>query len=62
LLEVKRKRDAANLAAKLKEGDAKGWNSTAEYAAHQKKVTEMLRKREEAAVKRGDAVWPQPSI
>ncbi len=60
VLEARRKLWAENLARELKEGDAKGWNSTAEHEANQKELAEILRKREAAALKRGDSVVPMP--
>lgn len=56
LLDVKLKRDAANQARDLKEGDAKGWGSTAKYEADKKAAQARNKVLEENAVKRGDAV------
>lgn len=61
VLEAKRKLWAENLARELKDGDAKGWNSTAEHEANQKRLTETLRKRAAAALKRGDSIVPMPT-
>ena len=56
LLDVKLERDVENLAQKLKEGDAKGWNSTAQYEADKKNRAALNKRLIENAVKRGDAV------
>ncbi|RQP23748.1 hypothetical protein DZC73_16625 [Albitalea terrae] len=56
LLDVKLKRDAANLARDLKEGDAKGWGSTAKHEADKKAAQARNKVLEENAVKRGDSV------
>lgn len=56
LLDVQRKRDADNLARDLKEGDAKGWNSTAEHETNKRKITELNKLLKANAIKRGDAV------
>ncbi|WP_316675919.1 hypothetical protein [Ralstonia chuxiongensis] len=56
LLDVALKRDAENLEQQLKEGDAKGWNSTAEHEADKKKRVELNKRLIENAIKRGDAV------
>lgn len=56
LLDVALKRDAENLARQLKEGDAKGWNSTAEYEADKKKRAALNKRLIEKAIERGDAV------
>jgi hypothetical protein len=56
VLDVKLKRDATNLERDLKEGDAKGWGSTAKYEADKKAAQARNRVLEENAVKRGDAV------
>ena len=56
LLNVKLKRDAENLAQRLKEGDAKGWNSTAQYEAEKKNRAALNKRLIENAIKRGDAV------
>ena len=59
LLDVTLKRDAENLAEKLKEGDAKGWNSAAEYEADKKKRAALNKRLIENAIRRGDtAVSP----
>jgi hypothetical protein len=60
LLDVKLKRDRENQARDLKEGDAKGWNSTAKYEADKKAAQARNRVLEENAVKRGDAVVTTP--
>ena len=56
LLDVKLRRDAENGAKKRKEGDAKGWNSTAKYEAEKKAAQARNRVLEANAIKRGDAV------
>ena len=56
LLDVKLKRDAENLAQKRKEGDAKGWNSTAKYEAEKKNSAALNKRLIENAIKRGDTV------
>ena len=56
LLADKLKRDAENEAQRRKEGDAKGWNSTANHEAEKKAAQARIRVLEENAVKRGDAV------
>ncbi|RQP23749.1 hypothetical protein DZC73_16630 [Albitalea terrae] len=60
VLAVKLKRDADNEAQRRKEGDAKGWNSTARYEADKKAAQVRNRVLEENAVKRGDAVVKAP--
>jgi hypothetical protein len=55
-LDVKLKLDAKNLAEKLAEGDAKGWNSTAEYEASKKAQAEKNKRLIANAIKRGDSV------
>lgn len=62
LLDVKLKRDAENLARDLKEGDAKGWDSTAQHFADKQKRTAQLRAREANAIRRGDQVLPTPLL
>ncbi|WP_426400261.1 hypothetical protein ACN9M1_19820 [Ralstonia sp. R-29] len=59
LLDVALKRDAENLAEKLKEGDAKGWNSTAEYEADKVKRAALNKRLIENAIKRGDTAVAQ---
>ena len=62
LLDVKLKRDAENLARKLKEGDAKGWDSSAQYEADKVKRAALNKRLIENAIKRGDTVVsPSPS-
>lgn len=56
LLDIKLKRDAANLERDLKQGDAKGWNSTAEHEADKKKREALNKRLIENAIKRGDTV------
>lgn len=56
LLDVKLKRDAENLAQRLKEGDAKGWNSTAKHEADKVKRAALNKRLIENAIKRGDTV------
>ena len=56
LLDVKLARDAENEAVRRQEGDAKGWNSTAEHEATKKKQLAVLRILEANALKRGDRV------
>lgn len=60
VMAVKLKRDAENAAQRRKEGDAKGWNSTAKYEADKKAAQARNRVLEENAVKRGDAVVTTP--
>ncbi len=56
LADIKFKRDAENLAQKHKEGDAKGWNSTANYEADKKKRAALNKRLIENAIRRGDTV------
>ena len=56
LADIKLKRDAENLAQKRKEGDAKGWNSTAKHEADKVKRAALNKRLIENAIKRGDAV------
>jgi hypothetical protein len=56
LLDVKLARDAENEAVRRQEGDAKGWNSTAEHEASKEKQLAVLRILEANALKRGDRV------
>ncbi len=60
LLEVKLARDAENEARRLKEGDAKGWNSTAEHEADKKKAAARIKRLEANAIQRGDSVVRRP--
>lgn len=60
LLDVKRGIDAANLARKLTEGDAKGWGSTAEHEVSKKKRAERNKLLIRNALQRGDAVYVAP--
>ncbi len=60
LLAVKLKRDAENLARDLSQGDAKGWNSTAEHEADKKKAAARIKVLEANAIRRGDAVVSEP--
>lgn len=60
LLNVKLKRNSDNLAQELKEGDAKGWGSTARHESEVKARLEQLRRMEVNAIKRGDAVHVPP--
>jgi hypothetical protein len=56
LLDVKLKRDADNQAQRLKEGDAKGWGSTAEYEASKVKRAAEMKRLIANAIQRGDSV------
>lgn len=60
LLDMKLRRDAENHALKLKEGDAKGWNSTAKHEAAKKQAQERNKRLAANAVKRGDDVVSLP--
>ncbi|MCR6480170.1 hypothetical protein NU688_28710 [Variovorax sp. ZS18.2.2] len=60
LLDVKLKRDAENEARDLKEGDAKGWNSTAKLEEAKKASAELNKRLEANAIKRGDSVIRKP--
>ena len=48
-----------NLANRLKEGDAKGWNSTADHHEQLKQIAVRNKLLEENALKRGDQVIPR---
>jgi hypothetical protein len=54
---IRLKRKAELLADDLQKGDAKGWNSTAEYEAEKKKRAALNRRLIENAIKRGDSVY-----
>ena len=56
LLDVMLKRDAENEATRLKEGDAKGWNSTAEHEAAKATRAKEIKRLIANAIKRGDSV------
>jgi hypothetical protein len=56
LLDVSLKRDAENRVQRLKDGDAKGWGSTAEHEANKKKRAEQIKRLIVNATKRGDSV------
>ena len=59
LLDVKLRRDAENDARERKEGDAKGWNSTAKYEVGKKERAELNKRLIANAIKRGDQVVPR---
>lgn len=59
-LPVKLKRDAENLSRDLKDGDAKGWNSTAKHEASKKARAAEMMQLIANAVKRGDSVVSAP--
>lgn len=56
---IKAERERANLARKLANGDAQGWNSTAKYKAGQLERTALITVLEENAQRRGDAIVPR---
>ena len=60
LLDIMLKRDAENEARENKEGDAKGWNSTAKYEASKKEQAALNKRLEANAIKRGDSVVTKP--
>lgn len=60
LLDRRLKREADRQAQLNKEGDAKGWNTTAEYEASRKARAELNMRLVANAVKRGDAVVAVP--
>ncbi|MCR6480171.1 hypothetical protein NU688_28715 [Variovorax sp. ZS18.2.2] len=60
LLDIKLKVDAENEARELKQGDAKGWNSTAKLEASKKERAALNKLLEANAVKRGDSVVKKP--
>jgi hypothetical protein len=60
LLDYKRQLAAENLARKLKEGDAKGWNSTADHEASKRKRAELNKRLVANAIQRGDSVVSGP--
>lgn len=60
LLEARLQKDARNEARRLKEGDAKGWGSTAELAKNKKDRVLLLKQLEANAIKRGDSVVREP--
>ncbi|MFZ6751592.1 hypothetical protein [Undibacterium sp. Ren11W] len=53
---IRTKRDAENEATRLKEGDAQGWNSTADSIKNAKETEIKIKLLEENALKRGDKV------
>ena len=59
-LDVKLDHEAQELAPRLKEGDAKGWNSTARHETEQGETRARNQRLVENALKRGDAVVPFP--
>ena len=59
LLDIYTKRLAENGDQKRKEGDAKGWNSTAKYEAGKKERAELNKRLIANAIKRGDQVVPR---
>ncbi|AMM23659.1 hypothetical protein [Variovorax sp. PAMC 28711] len=60
LVDIANARDAEDLARRLKEGDAKGWNSTVEHEANKKKAAARIKRLEENAIQRGDSVVKRP--
>ena len=60
LLDVKLKRLADGLVQDLKDGDAKGWNSTAEHKATKIKVQALNQRLIANAIKRGDGLYVAP--
>jgi hypothetical protein len=60
LLDYKLQLDAENLARELKEGDAKGWNSTADHEASKRKRAELNKRLVANAIQRGDSVVSAP--
>lgn len=60
LMETKLRRDAENEARELKEGDAKGWNSTTKLEADKKERAARNKLLEANAIKRGDSVVKKP--
>ena len=56
LLDVKQKVDADNHAREMRQGDAKGWNSTAQYESGKKERQALIKRLEANALRRGDAV------
>ena len=60
LLASKRRIDAENLARRLKEGDAKGWHSTAKHEAEKKERAALNKRLEANALARGDSVVSRP--
>ena len=60
LLDYKLQLAAENLARELKEGDAKGWNSTADHGANKRKQAEINKRLVANAIKRGDSVVSAP--
>jgi hypothetical protein len=55
-LDAKLKLDAKNQAERNAEGDAKGWNSTAEYETNKKDRAAQIKRLVANAIKRGDSV------
>ena len=60
LLDVQNKRYADKLVKDLKDGDAKGWNSTAEHKATKIKVQALNQRLIANAIKRGDGLYVAP--
>ena len=60
LLAIMLKRDEENEARENKEGDTKGWNSTAKYEASKKERAALNKRLEANAIKRGDSVVTKP--
>lgn len=56
---LKQRRDAANLARDLAEGDAQGWKSTETENKNMLAISARVRILEENAIKRGDSVLPR---
>jgi len=61
LLDVRLKRFAEQLAKDLKDGDAKGWNSTADHQASKLKAQARNKRLIENAIRRGDALYVPPA-
>jgi hypothetical protein len=62
ILAIRKKRFADRQAQDLKDGDAKGWNSTAEHEASKLKAAALNKHLVANAIKRGDAVVPFPRM
>ena len=60
ILSEKLEHDAKELAKRLKDGDEKGWNSTAKYEGSLREARERNKRLVENAVMRGDSVAPPP--
>jgi hypothetical protein len=60
VLDIKLRRAAEKERRELKEGDAKGWNSTAKLAAAKNERAALLKRLEANAISRGDSVVAPP--